>query len=74
MAIGPYLTTVEVAEKLSVHPSRISHFVKEKRLSVAQRFGTAMLFWPKDVEEFNKQPRKAGRPPKQKKSFRRKKK
>lgn len=66
MAIGPYLTTAEAADRLNVHPSRISHFVAESRLNVAQRYGTAMLFLRSEIERFARLDRPRGRPPEKK--------
>lgn len=69
MAIGPYLTTEEVADILGVNQSRVHQFVGEGRISPVRRVGRMLLFDRKMVAKLAKQPRRTGRPKKdQKKS------
>lgn len=60
MPVGKLLKTKEVAKRLRVTVHRISQFVAEGRLEVEERVGTAMLFDPKEIERFEKIPRKPG--------------
>jgi len=64
MAIGEFLTTKDVAEKLGVTTGRVHHFVVEGRLKVFRKIGSLLFFNAKDVEDFAKSPRKNGRPKK----------
>ena len=62
MAIGEYLTTRDVANRLGVTPGRVRQFVVEQRLVVANRAGAMLFFRESDVEEFEKIERMTGRP------------
>jgi hypothetical protein len=61
MAIGNFLTTLEVAQVLDVTPGRVRQFVTEQRLEPTQRVGHILLFDRKSVEAFKQIPRPAGR-------------
>lgn len=62
MAIGDFLTTEEVAEKLGVTPARVRHLVKAGRLKKSDRVGHMLIFDKAEVERFRAIPRKPGRP------------
>lgn len=57
------MTTTEAAAFLGVNNSRIRQFIGEGRLP-AIRFGKSWALDRKDVEEFARQTRPTGRPPK----------
>jgi hypothetical protein len=62
MAIGNYLTTEEVAEKLGVTPGRVRQFVYDDRLKPKEKIGQVLFFDKDEVQKFAKLPRKTGRP------------
>lgn len=62
MAIGNYLTTEEVAEKLGVTPGRVRQFVYDERLKPKEKIGQVLFFDAKEVDKFASLPRKTGRP------------
>jgi len=60
------LTTAEVAERLSVHRTRVNVLIREGRLP-AQQYGRVYLVNEKDLKLV--EDRKTGRPPKDKKKI-----
>lgn len=62
MAIGNFLTTVEVADILGVSRRRVLQFVDEKRLEPKGEAGSAWLFDSREVRQFSKEKRQTGRP------------
>lgn len=64
MAIGNYLTTEEVAERLGVTTGRVRQFHTEGRLP-SVKVGPVLLFEKSAVAAFQRQDRPNGRPRKQ---------
>lgn len=62
MAVGNFLTTVEVADILGVSRRRVIQFVHAKRIKPSGEAGSALLFDSREVREFAKEKRKTGRP------------
>jgi len=62
MAIGNFLTTEDVAEKLGVTPGRVRQFVVAGRLEPDKKIGQVLFFDAEKVAEFAEKPRNVGRP------------
>lgn len=62
MAIGNYLTTEDVADKLGVTPGRVRQFVVDGRLVPEKKIGQVLFFDADKVAEFAEKPRNVGRP------------
>lgn len=62
MAIGSYLTTEDVAERLDVTPGRVRQFVVRGRLKPVKKIGQVLFFDEEAVEKFRRIPRNPGRP------------
>lgn len=62
MAIGNFLTTVDVADILKVSERRVLQFVKDARLKPVDNVGGSYVFAKGEVTKFASKPRRGGRP------------
>lgn len=59
-----FLTIPEAADKLGLSPQRVWRFVQEGRLKATKMHPRLWVIREEDLEEFSKEERRPGRPPK----------